>query len=64
MNLIEWLTIKRKTPNIGVGGGTGEPLCLVLHIGAATLENCSTVSNKVKRGFTLRINHSTLNVYT
>ena len=52
MNPIEWLTIKR-IPNIGVGGGTGEPLRLVPHIGAATLENCSTASNKVKRGFTL-----------
>ena len=48
MNPIEWLTIKRRIPNIGVdGGSTGEALHLVLYIGAATLENCSHIITKV-----------------
>lgn len=47
MNPIEWLTIKRRKPNIGVDGGTGEALHLVLYIGAATLENCSRIIMKV-----------------
>ena len=47
MNPIEWLTIKRRIPNIGVDGGTGEALHLVLCIGAATLENCSHIITKV-----------------